>query len=66
MLSCNGFCWEPTDHKVEKRSWKPNDKWLDVVKEMKVAVIPIAVDDFWTVSNNLEKRFVQLEVRRKT
>ena len=61
----------PADHRIKLKGWEKKDKYLDIgwelkkVWNMQVAIKPIVIGAFGTVTKGLLKRLVDLEVDRR-
>ena len=59
----------PADHRIKLKEWEKKDKYVDLARElknlwnMKVAIIPIVIGAFGTVTKGLLKGLEDLEIR---
>ena len=58
----------PADHRINLKEWEKKDKYLDLARELKklwnmnVAIIPIVIGAFGTITKRLLKDLKDLEV----
>ena len=58
----------PADHRIKLKEWEKKDKYLDLAREVKklwnmqVAIIPIVIGAFGTVTKGLLKGLEDLEI----
>ena len=58
----------PADHRIKLKECKKKDKYLDLARElkkkrnMKVAIVPVVIGDFGTVTKGLLKTLGDFEV----